>query len=230
MPSTPIEDECLVEDADVAVVEPAPDHRDRGGHRDHRQEVEGAVDAGAAQALEVEQHRQQHRQRDPQEYEPGVDAGVAQRLPELGIVHERAVVGQADPGRPAEGAPLREAVVHRLHHGPQVEDREAQPGRGDQRVSPPLVPVLEAARPAAQFPLVHGGRMAALSWYGGFRTHIEAHQDRPFLSCASRRFIAVVREPVTSLSFSSPLHAWASHICSLCCHAGLLAELGNGTA
>src|SRR5690606_2852473 len=126
--------EDLVEQPEVAVVEPLPHQAARHRQRDERDEEERAVDRDAAQALAVEQHREQDRDRQREQPDHHVEQGVAERGPERLELEDGRVVVQPGEGVAAERAPLGEAQRERRDRRVEVEDQQAQPDRGDEQV------------------------------------------------------------------------------------------------
>ena len=129
----------LVQDAVLAVEDPAPHHGDGGGGADHGQEEDGPE---SALALRVQQHGHQEGQEQAQGH--GEDAevnGVPSSPPEFRALEDVDVVLEAHELVVAKAQVFTEAGVQRLDEGPQVQHHQAENGGGHHDVGPVLLPL-----------------------------------------------------------------------------------------
>ena len=106
-PSMPTRPSSVVEHPEVTVEDDAPDHGDRGRHRDVGQEEQHAVERREPQARGVQQAREPDGDRDAEQHDRRVEQRVAERRVELGVGEQPDVVLHPREGRAAEDAPRR---------------------------------------------------------------------------------------------------------------------------
>ena len=130
----------LVEDAVLAVENPAPHHGHGGGGADQGQEEQGA-EAALELHLGVEQDGHKEGQRHAHGHgEDTEEDGVPGGLPELDVPEHLDVVPQADELVMAEALMLTEAGVDGLDKGPDIQHHQTNDGRRHHEPAPVLLP------------------------------------------------------------------------------------------
>jgi hypothetical protein len=125
--------EHVIDQPQLPVEQPQPQHRRRHRRHQRRQEDDRAVDRLPVD-LRVQQQRHPQRDRQPQrQRQDRVIRRVEQHLLEEAVGNELAVILAADEHRPLEERVLAEAVIKRQRHRHDREDAKADQPRRDER-------------------------------------------------------------------------------------------------
>ena len=129
--------ENVVEQTELGIVEPFPDHGHSRGSAYHGQEEDGAVKGSACDLL-VQKNCQDQSDDDTEgNLDQGIFNGVPEGLPCLSGSKDLGIVGKADKDIAlSEVAGLAEGLIDRIEDRIEVQDKQADDGRRDEQICP----------------------------------------------------------------------------------------------